>query len=49
MNPETLVAFWSAPDNSRLTPKQYTFRLPTHVAAKLRANRVSKVDWATIG
>ena len=37
MNPETLVAFWSAPDNTRLTPKQYTFRLPTHVAAKIHA------------
>ena len=37
MNPETLIAFWSAPDNTRLTSKQYTFRLPTHVAAKLHA------------
>ena len=37
MNPETLIAFWSAPDNSRLTSKQYTFRLPTHIAAKLHA------------
>ena len=37
MNPGTLIAFWSAPDNSRLTSKQYTFRLPTHVAAKLHA------------
>ncbi len=25
------------PDNSRLTPKQYSFRLPVHVAAKLAA------------
>jgi hypothetical protein len=37
VNPETLVAIWSAPDNTRLTSKQYTFRLPTHVAAKLHA------------
>lgn len=28
---------WSAPDNSRLTAKQYSFRLPVHVAAKLAA------------
>ncbi len=28
---------WSAPDNSRLTSKQYSFRLPVHVAAKLSA------------
>jgi hypothetical protein len=25
------------PDNSRLTAKQYSFRLPVHVAAKLAA------------
>ena len=37
MKPETLVALWSAPDNTRLTSKQYTFRLPTHVAAKVHA------------
>ena len=37
MKPETLVALWSAPDNTRLTSKQYTFRLPTHVAAKIHA------------
>jgi hypothetical protein len=28
---------WSAPDNSRLTTKQFSFRLPVHVAAKLAA------------
>lgn len=32
-----LVNLWSAPDNSRLTAKQYSFRLPVHVAAKLSA------------
>lgn len=28
---------WSAPDNSRLTARQFSFRLPVHVAAKLAA------------
>ncbi|MBK1679879.1 hypothetical protein [Rhodocyclus tenuis] len=28
---------WASPDNSRLTPKQFSFRLPIHVAAKLAA------------
>lgn len=28
---------WAAPDNSRLTSKQFSFRLPLHVAAKLSA------------
>jgi hypothetical protein len=37
MSPSDLVTVWSAPDNSRLTPKQFSFRLPTHVAAKLAA------------
>jgi hypothetical protein len=32
-----LVTVWSAPDNSRLTAKQYSFRLPVHVAARLAA------------
>lgn len=32
-----LHSFWSLPDNSRLTSKQYSFRLPVHVAAKLAA------------
>ena len=41
--PETVVQatdlakMWSAPDNSRLTPKQQSFRLPVHVAAKINA------------
>lgn len=29
--------FWSLPDNSRLTTKQYSYRHPVHVAAKLAA------------
>ena len=29
--------FWLLPDNSRLTSKQYSFRLPVHVAAKIAA------------
>lgn len=29
--------FWSLPDNSRLTSKQFSFRLPVHVAAKIAA------------
>jgi len=37
MKPSDLPALWSAPDNSRLTAKQSSFRLPVHVAAKLSA------------
>ena len=37
MKPADLSKVWSAPDNSRLTPKQQSFRLPVHVAAKLDA------------
>lgn len=37
MNASNLVTVWSAPDNSRLTAKQFSFRLPVHVAAKLAA------------
>lgn len=32
-----LHARWGAPDNSRVTSKQYSFRLPLHVAAKIAA------------
>ena len=32
-----LHTLWAAPDNSRLTRRQYSFRLPVHVAAKLAA------------
>jgi hypothetical protein len=37
MKPPDLHLLWSAPDNSRLTAKQYSFRLPVHVAAQLAA------------
>lgn len=32
-----LHGFWSLPDNSRLTSKQYSYRHPVHVAAKIAA------------
>ena len=37
MRSADLTKVWSAPDNARLTPKQQSFRLPVHVAAKLDA------------
>lgn len=37
MNTKDLHAVWNAPDNSRLTAKQYTVRLPVRVAAQLAA------------
>lgn len=37
MKAKDLHAVWSEPDNSRLTAKQFSFRLPVHVAAKLAA------------
>jgi hypothetical protein len=37
MKASDLVSLWNAPDNSRLTAKQYSFRLPVQVAAKLSA------------
>ena len=37
MKASDLVTVWGAPDNSRLTAKQYSFRLPVQVAAKLAA------------
>ena len=37
MQPKDLHMVWSAPDNTRLTAKQFSFRLPVHVAAKLAA------------
>ncbi len=37
MNTKDLHAIWNAPDNSRLTAKQYTVRLPIRVAAQLAA------------
>lgn len=37
MKAKDLVSVWGSPDNSRLTAKQSSFRLPVHVAAKLAA------------
>jgi hypothetical protein len=32
-----LPSRWDLPDNSRLTPNQFSFRLPVHVAARIAA------------
>lgn len=37
MDPKDLVKIWGAPDNTRLTSKQISIRLPVHVAAKISA------------
>jgi hypothetical protein len=37
MEPKDLVKVWEAPDNSQLTPKQISIRLPLHVASKIAA------------
>lgn len=37
MKVANLFDSWSSPDNTRLTPKQFSFRLPIHVAAKISA------------
>lgn len=37
MRVSNLPELWASPDNSRLTSKQFSFRLPTHVAAKIAA------------
>ena len=37
MDAKQLASVWGAPDNSRLTAKQQSFRLPVHVAAKIAA------------
>lgn len=37
MKASELVSVWGTPDNSRLTAKQSSFRLPVHVAAKIAA------------
>lgn len=37
METKDLHAIWSAPDNSQLTSKQYTVRVPLSVAAQLAA------------
>ena len=37
MKPQDLLMVWDAPDNSKLTPKQLSIRLPIHVSAKISA------------
>ena len=37
MDPKDLVKIWTAPDHSKLTPKQISLRLPIQVAAKISA------------
>ncbi len=37
MDPRDLVKIWDAPDHSRLTPKQWSIRLPIQVAARINA------------
>lgn len=37
LKPEDLIKVWDAPDNTRLTSKQVSIRLPIMVAAKISA------------
>lgn len=37
MKTQYLHDIWSTPDNSRLVSKQFSFRLPVHIAAKIAA------------
>ena len=37
MQTSHLHDLWATPDNSRLTSKQFSFRLPVHIAAKIAA------------
>ena len=37
MKTQHLHDVWSSPDNSRLVSKQFSFRLPVHLAAKIAA------------
>lgn len=37
MKNSELIKVWALPDNSRVTSKQLSFRLPVHVAAKIAA------------
>jgi hypothetical protein len=37
MKTEHLHDLWDSPDNSRLTTKQFSFRLPVHIGAKIAA------------
>lgn len=37
MKADQLHDLWASPDNTRLTSKQFSFRLPVHIAAKIAA------------
>ena len=37
MKASDLLSIWEAPDNTRLTPKQISLRLPVHVSARISA------------
>ena len=37
MKASQLHDLWASPDNTRLTSKQFSFRLPVHIAAKIAA------------
>jgi len=37
MKADQLHDLWASPDNTRLTTKQFSFRLPVHIAAKIAA------------
>lgn len=37
MKTSNLHDVWASPDNSRVTPKQFSLRLPVHIAAKVAA------------
>lgn len=37
MKTSHLHDMWASPDNSRLTSKQFSFRLPVHIASKIAA------------
>ena len=37
MEPKDLAKIWTAPDHSKLTPRQLSLRLPIQVAAKISA------------
>lgn len=37
MKPSELISYWDTPDNSKLTAKQFSIRLPIHVSAKIQA------------
>jgi len=46
MKASDLATVWGAPDNSRVTAKQYSFRLPVQVAAKLAALEELYPTWS---